>query len=130
MSNCNVIIGSNLDTGHALALSSLIHALERSRSFALGRLVVGNGKPPVLVTLAPIIEYDGFEGLAEVQVPFAEDVRTYKFPPLDKAISGSETEAAGDDKSDRSSSNKALVNCMDEYVENMVLEGMDESGSV
>lgn len=131
MSNCNVIVGSNLDNGHALALSSLIHALARSETYALGRLVAGNGKPPVVVTLAPIIEDEGFEGLAEVQIPFAEDVRTYKFPPLEKAISAPTKGVDGDsDKSNKLVSNDALIESMDEYVDNMTLEGMDESGSV
>ena len=43
----------------------------------------------MVVLLAPYIEREDdevYESLIEVQLPFAEDVRSYRFPPLDKVI--------------------------------------------
>ncbi|KAJ5165723.1 uncharacterized protein N7500_007553 [Penicillium coprophilum] len=54
-------------------------------SYAVARLVTKESKPPMLVLLAPSVEAD-YECLIEVQLPFAEDVRSYRFPPLDKII--------------------------------------------
>ena len=52
-------------------------------------LVSKDGKNPELLLLMPSIEPD-FECLYDVPLPFAEDVRPYQFPPLDrlKTITG------------------------------------------
>lgn len=83
MNETSLITSQKANSEAALALSSLIHALFESETFALARLVRRNNVPPTMVFLAPNIEPD-FESLLEVSLPFAEDVRQYKFAPLDR----------------------------------------------
>lgn len=66
-------------------MSSLIWALMELESFAVARLVIKDGKEPLLVLLAPHIE-PGLECLYDVPLPFAEDLRSYRFPPLDRVL--------------------------------------------
>ncbi|KAL2752505.1 hypothetical protein ACRALDRAFT_1065627 [Sodiomyces alcalophilus JCM 7366] len=73
------------DERSQLALSSLIKALHQHESYAVARIVLKDGKEPLLVLLAPGIE-PGFECLYDVPLPFAEDVRSYQFPPLDRVV--------------------------------------------
>lgn len=73
------------DVKSELALSSLIWALLELESYAVARIVTKDGKDPLLVLLVPHIE-PGFECLYDIPLPFAEDVRTYQFPPLDKVV--------------------------------------------
>ncbi|POR33208.1 ATP-dependent DNA helicase II subunit 2 [Tolypocladium paradoxum] len=73
------------DAKSGLALSSLIWALMELESYAIARIVAKDGKDPLLVLLAPHIDPD-FECLYDVPLPFAEDLRSYRFPPLDKVI--------------------------------------------
>jgi ATP-dependent DNA helicase 2 subunit 2 len=73
-----------------LALSSLIHALYELESYAVARLVTKDGRDPQILLLAPYIEPD-LEGLIDVPLPFAEDIRMYRFPPLDRVITASGT---------------------------------------
>ncbi|KFX94772.1 hypothetical protein V490_04177 [Pseudogymnoascus sp. VKM F-3557] len=68
-----------------LALSSLVHALAELESYVVARIVLKDGKDPQLVLLSPSIEPD-LECLIDVPLPFAEDVRLYRFPPLDRVI--------------------------------------------
>lgn len=68
-----------------LALSSFIHALYEAECYAVARLVPKDDKPPVVVLLVPRIELD-LECLVDVELPFEEDIRRYKFPPLDKKL--------------------------------------------
>lgn len=73
------------DTKSEVALSSLIWALSELESYAVARIVPKDGKDPQLVLLAPNIEPD-LECLYDVPLPFAEDIRSYQFPPLDRVI--------------------------------------------
>ncbi|PHH63602.1 hypothetical protein CDD81_5694 [Ophiocordyceps australis] len=73
------------DVKSELALSSLIWALMELETCAVARIVTKDGKEPLLVLLSPHIE-PGFECLYDVPLPFAEDIRGYQFPPLDKVI--------------------------------------------
>lgn len=68
-----------------MALSSLVHALHELSSVAIARFVAKPDKSPELVLLSPIIEPDA-EYLVDVSLPFAEDVRAYRFPPLDRVL--------------------------------------------
>ena len=108
-----------------MALSSLIHALFELESYAVARLVPKPDKEPVIVLLAPSIEVD-YECLLDVQLPFTEDVRAYKFPPLDKVVTVSGKEI----KEHRNLPNEALQNAMSDYVDRMDLSkfGKDENG--
>lgn len=79
--------------------------------------------PPLMVALAPSIEPE-YECLFEVQLPFAEDVRAYRFPPLDKVITVSGKEL----KEHRNIPSDDLLDAMSKYVDNMELVNTDENG--
>lgn len=85
MGEAHVLVARKIDEPSELALSALIHALYELESYAVARFVVKDGKDPVLLLLMPNIEPD-FECLYDVPLPFAEDIRSYQFPPLDKVI--------------------------------------------
>ena len=125
MSVSNVIIAQKTNTKAIMALSSLIHALFELESYAVARLVPKADKDPVPLLLAPSIEVD-YECLLEVQLPFAEDVRSYKFPPLDKVV----TMSGKVIKEHRNLPNDALSSAMSDYVDQMDLSayGKDEDG--
>lgn len=76
-----------------------------------------------MVLLAPSIEPD-YECLLEVQLPFTEDVRAYRFPPLDKVITVSGKVIT----EHRNLPNEDLLNAMSKYVDSMELVDMDEDG--
>lgn len=80
-----VVVAQKNSTADALKLSSFIHSLHELGSYALARFVAKDGKDPVLLLLAPHIDVD-FECLYDIPLPFAEDVRQYPFPPLDKVV--------------------------------------------
>ncbi|RMJ23086.1 hypothetical protein PHISP_06037 [Aspergillus sp. HF37] len=123
MSNASVIIAQRANDKAALALSSFIHALFELDSYAVARLVPKENKPPLMVLLAPSIEPD-YECLLEVQLPFAEDVRAYHFPPLDKVFTVSGKVMT----EHRNLPNDNLVDAMSKYVDSMELVEKDENG--
>lgn len=123
MTNTNVLIAQRANDKAALALSSFIHALFELESYAVARLVTKETKPPLIVLLAPSIEPD-YECLLEVQLPFAEDVRSYRFPPLDKVVTVSGKVVT----EHRNLPNDGLKEAMSRYVDNMELETEDEEG--
>ncbi|EEA20653.1 ATP-dependent DNA helicase yku80 [Talaromyces marneffei ATCC 18224] len=125
MSTSNVIIAQKTNEKAALALSSLIHALFELDCYAIARLVTKDGKSPLIVLLAPLIDPD-YECLLEVQLPFSEDVRSYKFPPLDRVITISGKEV----KEHRNLPSEDLVNAMSKYVDSMELIDKDEEGEI
>ena len=125
MSPSNIIIAQRANDTATLALSSFIHALFELECYAVARLVVKENKPPLMVLLAPSIEPD-FECLHEVQIPFAEDVRTYRFPPLDKVMTVSGKIVT----EHRKIPNDDLQNAMSKYVDSMELVDQDEDGWV
>ncbi|KAJ5805490.1 uncharacterized protein N7503_003092 [Penicillium pulvis] len=125
ISNVNVIIPQKAHDKATLALSSLIHALWESDSYAVARLVTKEAKPPMLVLLAPSIESD-YECLLEVQLPFAEDVRSYRFPPLDKVVTVSGKIVT----EHRNLPSTSLQQAMDEYVDSMELDLKDDDGDL
>ena len=122
MSNTSIIIGQRGNDKAALALSSFVHALFELESFAVARFVVKENKPPLMVLLAPSIEPE-YECLLEVQLPFAEDVRTYRFPPLDKVVTVSGKVVT----EHRTLPNDDLLDAMSKYVDNMELVEKDEN---
>lgn len=123
MSNTNVIIAERANDAASLALSSLIHALYELESYAVARLVTKENKPPMLILLAPSIEPD-YECLIEVQLPFAEDVRSYRFPPLDKIITVSGKVVT----EHRNLPSDNLKDAMSDYVDSMELETTNDEG--
>ncbi|KAJ5773424.1 hypothetical protein N7457_008320 [Penicillium paradoxum] len=123
MSNTNLIIPQRANDNAALALSSLIHALYELESYAVARLVTKENKPPMLVLLAPSIEAD-YECLIEAQLPFAEDVRSYRFPPLDKIITVSGKVVT----EHRNLPSDSLKDAMSDYVDSMELDITNDEG--
>ncbi|KAI9929275.1 ATP-dependent DNA helicase II subunit 2 [Aspergillus wentii] len=121
MSTTNILTAQRANDKAALALSSFIHALFELDSYAVARLVAKENKAPIIVLLAPSIEPD-YECLLEVQLPFAEDVRTYHFPPLDKVITVSGKVIT----EHRNLPNDDLVEAMGKYVDSMELADNDE----
>ena len=114
MSRSNIIVGSKVNDKAIVALSSFIHALIELDILAIARLVVKDGKPPIIVIMAPLIEPD-YECLIDVELPFAEDVRQYKFAPLDtvKTISGKKLDKH------RFIPSEELQEAMNDYVDSM-----------
>ncbi|KAL8914366.1 MAG: hypothetical protein Q9171_000996 [Xanthocarpia ochracea] len=126
MTVSSILIAQKTNSKAIMALSSLIHALFELESYAVARLVPKADKPPVIVLLAPSIEVD-YECLLDVQIPFTEDVRPYKFPPLDRVV----TISGKVIKEHRNLPNEALTSAMSKYVDQMDLStfGRDEDGN-
>ncbi|KAF8476846.1 putative Ku family DNA helicase [Kalaharituber pfeilii] len=126
MSTTCVVVAQKTNVKAAIALSSLIHAVYELDNYILARLVTKKDKPPVLVAMAPLIEPD-FEALIDVQLPFLEDVRHYRFPPLDivKTVTGKVLDKHRNLPSDE------VYHAMSNYVDKMDLStfGRDDEGN-
>lgn len=120
-----IVIAQKTNSKAIMALSSLIHALVELESYAVARLVTRADKDPLIVLLAPSIEVD-YECLFDIQLPFTEDVRSYRFPPLDKVI----TVSGKVIKEHRNLPSDALIAAMSDYVDRMDLStfGQDDEG--
>jgi ATP-dependent DNA helicase 2 subunit 2 len=111
-----ITIAEPTNTKARMALSSLVHSLHELESYAVARIVTKDGKDPLLLLLAPWIEAD-LEALIDVPLPFAEDVRVFRFPPLDRVIT-----ASGDVLTKhRYLPSNELADAMSNYVDNMNL---------
>lgn len=121
MSRTNFIVPQKTNVQDQLALSSLIHALYEAECYAVARLVVKQDKAPILVVLVPQIT-PSYEALVEAELPFEEDMRRYKFPPLDKklTISGKTINEHKD------LPNAELTQAMSDYVDAMDLSEFDK----
>ena len=88
-------------------------------------MVPKDAKDPVLLLLAPSIEPD-LECLIDVELPFAEDVRQHKFPPLDRIITVSGKVL----KEHRNLPKDELVQAMSRFIDDMDLSkfGRDDEG--
>ncbi len=127
MSASQQIIAQRTNEKAKMAMSSLIHALFELEDYAVARLVTRDDRSPVLVLLAPEITPD-YECLVDIQLPFAEDFRSYKFPPLDKVVT-----VSGKVLSEhRNLPNQDVTAAMSDYVDRMDLStfGKDEDGYV
>ena len=120
LESSSVLMAQKGDSKAALALSSLAHALFELDSCAIARLVKKDMTEPQLNVLSPLIEAD-FEGLIENRLPYAEDVRSYRFPPLDKVL----TVSGKSISEHRYLPNKQLANAMDSFVDSMILADDD-----
>lgn len=125
MSVSSVIIAQKTNDKAIMALSSLIWALSELESYAIARLVPKDDKPPLLLALAPSIEND-YECLLDIQLPFTEDVRSHKFPPLDRVVTVSGKVVTVH----RNLSTDDLSSAMSDYVDAMDLStfGKDDEG--
>jgi ATP-dependent DNA helicase 2 subunit 2 len=84
-----------------------------------------DGKDPQLLLLGPSIEPE-LESLIDVPLPFAEDMRQYRFPPLDRVITVSGNVLT----KHRNIPTDDLSNAMSAYVDSMDLSkfGRDDEG--
>lgn len=121
----NIIIAQRTNEKAIMALSSFIHALAELETCAVARLVTKDGRDPSLVMLSPSIEPD-YECLTEVELPFTEDIRPYKFAPLDRVITISGKVLT----EHRNLPTKELQHAMDNFVDDMDISqfGKDEDG--
>lgn len=121
LDNSNMIVAQKGNDKATYALSSLVHALFELGSVAVGRLVKKDMSEPILTILSPLIEEDT-ECLIENILPFAEDVRFYRFPPLDKVltVSGKELTQHRNLPSDK------LLQSMSDFVDGMSLVHDDD----
>lgn len=120
-----VTVAKRSDAKSELALSSLVWALSELESYAVARIVAKDGKEPLLVLLAPSIEPD-LECLYDIPLPFAEDIRSYQFPPLDRVVTVSGQTLT----KHRFLPSDDLNEAMSDYVDAMDLStyGIDENG--
>lgn len=125
MSRTNVIVAERTNEKAYMALSSFIHALYELESYAVARLVAKENKEPRILLLQPAIEPE-FECLYDVELPYQEDVRSYKFPPLDKVVTVSGRELT----IHRNLPSDDLKSAMSDYVDSMDLStfGKDDEG--
>ncbi|KAK7428565.1 ATP-dependent DNA helicase yku80 [Neonectria magnoliae] len=121
-----VTMARKADTKSEVALSSLIWALSELESYAVARIVPKDDKDPQLVLLAPNIEPD-LECLFDVPLPFAEDIRSYQFPPLDRVITVTGQKLT----KHRFLPTDELNDAMSDYVDAMDLStyGIDDEGN-
>jgi ATP-dependent DNA helicase 2 subunit 2 len=126
MSRTNYIVPQKANQQAQLALSSFIHALFEGGLYAVARLITKENKPPVIILLAPRIEPD-LECLVDVELPFEEDMRRYKFPPLDRKLTVSGKVIT----EHKDLPNAELTAAMDAYVDAMDLSTFaeDEDGN-
>jgi ATP-dependent DNA helicase 2 subunit 2 len=125
MGKSNFVAAVSGDEKQAMSLSSFIHGLVETEQYAVARYVQKAQKPPLMVLLAPYT-VQGFEALVAMELPFAEDVRNFKFPPLDKVVT------VGGKKllQHRTLPSDDLMEAMGHYVESMDLStfSTDENG--
>lgn len=126
MNRANLIIAQRGNDKASMALSSFIWSLYELDSYAVARIVPKENSKPLILLLAPNIE-PGFECLYDVELPFAEDMRSYKFAPLDRVVTVSGKEL----KVHRTLPTEDLQSAMDEYVDAMDLSkfGNDDEGN-
>jgi ATP-dependent DNA helicase 2 subunit 2 len=126
LSRSNFIVPQKANQPAQLSLSSFIHALYEADCYAIARLVTKELKPPVIVLLVPRIELE-WEALVDVELPFEEDMRRYKFPPLDRklTVSGKVVTEHKDLPTDE------LTDAMSKYVDGMDLStfAQDDDGN-
>ncbi|KAK1239765.1 hypothetical protein MKX07_001219 [Trichoderma sp. CBMAI-0711] len=120
-----VTVASKYDEKSELAFSSLVWALSELDAYAVARLVTKDQKDPMLVLLMPYMEPD-YVCLYDVPLPFAEDIRTYQFPPLDRVVTVSGQTLTNH----RLLPSDELNQAMSDYVDAMDISnhGIDEDG--
>ncbi|KAH6610759.1 atp-dependent dna helicase 2 subunit 2, partial [Trichoderma cornu-damae] len=120
-----VTVAAKYDEKSELAFSSLVWALSELDSYAVARLVTKDEKEPLVVLLMPHME-PNYVCLYDVPLPFAEDIRTYQFPPLDRVV----TVSGQTITKHRLLPSDELSQAMSDYVDAMDLSnyGIDQDG--
>ncbi|EMR68368.1 hypothetical protein MGN70_010981 [Eutypa lata] len=122
MGETGIIIAQKFNDAAALKLSSFIHSLQELESYAVARIVTKDGKDPQLLLLAPGFDAD-VECLYDIPLPFAEDVRSYKFPPLDQVVTVTGKKLL---EHDRFLPSNELQEVMDDYVNMMDISSWEK----
>lgn len=87
MGESGIIVAQKFNEKAEVAMSSLVNALYELESYAVARFVAKDDKDPYVHLLIPSPRLDNeTDCLYDVPLPFAEDVRPYQFPPLDKVL--------------------------------------------
>lgn len=125
MSKSNVIIAQRTNDKASMALSSFIHAMFELDSYAVARFTARENSEPLILLLVPSIESE-YECLIDVELPFAEDIRPYRFPPLDKVVTMSGKVL----NQHRNLPSTNLIQALSDYVDHMDLSsfGKDDEG--
>lgn len=123
LENSNMLVAQKMNTKAALALSSFVHALYELGSVAVARFVKKDMAEPQLTLLSPLVTND-IECLIENDLPFAEDLRSYRFPPLDKILTVSGKSLT----SHRNLPSAELQSAMDNLVDSMSLMQTTDEG--
>ncbi|KAJ4292328.1 ATP-dependent DNA helicase yku80 [Collariella sp. IMI 366227] len=117
-----IIVAQKQNEEAELGLSALIHALHELESYAVARYVQKDDAQPQLFLLKPNPAIDDeFECLYDVPLPFAEDVRSYQFPPLDKVL----TATGNAIKEHRLLPSEDLQQAMSDFVDAMDISAFD-----
>lgn len=124
MERSHLVVPMRINAKAVMALESFSQALHELETYAVARLVTKENKEPTLVLLSPCIEPGYTKCLYEVELPFAEDVRSYKFPSLDRilTISGKVL------KEHRHLPSPALQDAMDDFVDQMDISKLEIDG--
>lgn len=122
MGTSNIVVAQKTNDKAVIALSSLIHALFELDSYAVARVVKKEGSEPFLMLLSPSVEKD-YECLIENQLPFSEDVRSYRFPPIDKIVTVSGKMLT----QHRNLPSKDLLEAMSDFVDRMDISHFDRN---
>ena len=122
MGTSNIVVAQKTNDKAVIALSSLIHALFELDSYAVARVVKKDGAGPLLTLLSPSVEKD-YECLIENQLPFSEDVRSYRFPPIDKIVTVSGKVLT----QHRNLPSKDLLEAMNNFVDKMDISHFDRT---
>ena len=122
MGTSNIVVAQKTNDKAVIALSSLIHALFELDSYAVARVVKKDGSDPLLILLSPSVEKD-YECLIENQLPFSEDVRSYRFPPIDKIVTVSGKVVT----QHRNLPTKDLSQAMSDFVDKMDISHFDRN---
>jgi ATP-dependent DNA helicase 2 subunit 2 len=126
MSRASLIVSAKHNDKASMALSSLVHALFELDSYAVARLVKKENNEPRILLLSPCIDTE-FECLYDIELPFQEDIRQFKFPPLDRVVTVSGKVL----KVHRNLPSGDLTEAMSDYIDSMDLSrfGRDDDGN-
>ena len=107
------------------ALSSLVEAMVREEMVAIVRRVYSKNSAPRLAALIPedgfSVDGDNIRSLVYIELPFAEDLRNYQFPPLWSSSDGDGTKLGKGDPSD------SQLKAVDKLIDSMMLSTEEEN---
>lgn len=115
-----MIIAQRTNDKAIIALSSFIRSLQELETCAVARVVRKDMSDPLLTILSPCIQPE-YECLIENNLPFAEDVRSYRFPPLDKVM----TVSCKSLTSHRNLPSDDLLSAMSDFVDSMDISNIE-----